>query len=232
MTPALHAVKISQRFGETQVLHEVSLEVARGEVVAVMGPSGSGKSTLLHLLGGLGQPQSGEVYWEGVRVDSLSVEARAKRRVRALGLVFQHHYLLPDLSLLDNLRVPGMILGEDLTGRAEELLRQVGLGGRGQVYPEVLSGGERQRLAVARALMARPAVLLADEPTGSLDRANAAKVAQLMIDLARENASGVLLVTHDEHLAALADRQIHLLDGRVVTGAEAAGAALLLAPSA
>ena len=214
--PALHAHDLSQRFGDTQVLHEVSLEVARGEVVAVMGPSGSGKSTLLHLLGGLGQPHGGEVYWEGVRVDQLSVDDRARRRVRALGLVFQHHYLLPDLNLLDNLRVPGMILGEDLSERAELLLTQVGLGGRGAVYPEVLSGGERQRLAVARALVARPAALLADEPTGSLDRANALRVAELMINLAREHASGVLLVTHDEALAALADRQIDLLDGRLL----------------
>ncbi|AWN23360.1 ABC transporter ATP-binding protein [Deinococcus irradiatisoli] len=214
--PALQAQNLSQTFGDTEVLHGVSLQVARGEVVAVMGPSGSGKSTLLHLLGGLGQPSGGEVYWEGVRVDQLSVDARAQRRVRALGLVFQHHYLLPDLNLLDNLRVPGMILGEDLTARAEQLLQQVGLGGRGGAYPEVLSGGERQRLAVARALVARPAALLADEPTGSLDRANARRVAELMIDLAREHASGVLLVTHDEALAALADRQIDLLDGRVV----------------
>lgn len=213
--PALSALNISQAFGETTVLHGVSLEVARGEVVAVTGPSGSGKSTLLHLLGGLGQPSGGAIHWEGVRVDQLSVEARARLRGRALGLVFQHHYLLPDLSVLGNLLVPGLILGEDLTERAEGLLTQVGLGGRGAAYPDVLSGGERQRLAVARALMARPAALLADEPTGSLDRANADRVARLMIGLAREYGSGVLLVTHDEALAALADRQVQLLDGRL-----------------
>ena len=212
--PVLSAHDITQRYGETTVLHGVSLDVARGEVVAVTGPSGSGKSTLLHLLGGLGQPSGGSISWEGRRVDQLSVEARARLRVRALGLVFQHHYLLPDLSVLGNLLVPGLILGENLTERAEALLTQVGLGGRGAAYPDVLSGGERQRLAVARALMARPAALLADEPTGSLDRANADRVARLMINLAREYGSGVLLVTHDETLAALADRQIHLLDGR------------------
>ena len=214
---ALSATDLSHAFGATPVLHSVSLEVARGEVVAVTGPSGSGKSTLLHLLGGLGQPHSGAVYWEGVRVDNLSTEARARQRARSLGLVFQHHYLLPDLTLLGNLRVPGMILGRDLTGRAAALLEQVGLGGRGHEYPEVLSGGERQRLAVARALMACPAALLADEPTGSLDRANARKVAELMLSLAREDGSGVLLVTHDDELAALADRRIDLLDGRVVS---------------
>ncbi len=219
--PALQALDLTQTFGQTPVLHGVSLQVERGEVVAVMGPSGSGKSTLLHLLGGLGKPTSGEVFWEGRRIDQLSTEARAGLRVRALGLVFQHHYLLPDLNLLDNLRVPGMILGEDLTERARELLSQVGLGGREHLYPEVLSGGERQRLAVARALVARPAALLADEPTGSLDRSNAERVARLMIALAREHAAGVLLVTHDEHLAGLADRQIHLLDGRVVAAESA-----------
>jgi lipoprotein-releasing system ATP-binding protein len=212
----LSAVNLSHAFGATAVLHAVSLAVAPGEVVAVTGPSGSGKSTLLHLLGGLGQPEAGEVHWEGVRVDNLDTEARAQRRARALGLVFQHHYLLPDLTLLGNLRVPGMILGTDLTERATALLEQVGLGGRGAEYPEVLSGGERQRLAVARALVARPAALLADEPTGSLDRANARKVAALMLALAREYGSGVLLVTHDDELAALADRRIDLLDGRVV----------------
>ena len=216
---------MTHAFGDTPVLHGVSLSVLRGEVVAVTGPSGSGKSTLLHLLGGLEQPQGGEIYWEGVRIDTLSVEARARRRAGALGLVFQHHYLLPDLSLLDNLRVPGMLLGQDLSERAGELLAQVGLAGRGHLYPEVLSGGERQRLAVARALVARPAALLADEPTGSLDRANALRVATLMLDLARQHGSGVLLVTHDDHLAALADRRVELLDGQLLRP-EASGQAV------
>ncbi|WP_420597080.1 ABC transporter ATP-binding protein [Deinococcus sp.] len=213
--PALHAENLSQTYGSTPVLRGVSLHVERGEVVAVTGPSGSGKSTLLHLLGGLDQPTGGAVYWEGVRIDTLGVEARARRRAGALGLVFQHHYLLPDLSVLGNLLVPGMLLGQDLTERAEALLSQVGLAGRGHVYPEVLSGGERQRVAVARALVARPAALLADEPTGSLDRANALRVATLMTTLAREYGAGVLLVTHDDHLAELADRRIHLLDGQI-----------------
>lgn len=214
--PALEACDLHHAYGPLDVLHGVSLQVARGEVVAVTGPSGSGKSTLLHLLAGLDSVQRGEVYWAGQEVGSLSHEARAQRRAGQLGLVFQHHYLLPDLSLLDNLRVPGLIAGQDWTARALELLARVGLRERANAFPEVLSGGERQRVAVARALMAQPAALLADEPTGSLDRAGAMRVAALMLELAREQQAGVLLVTHDEQMAELADRRIHLLDGRIV----------------
>lgn len=216
--PALEVRHLSHAYGPLGVLHGVSLQVGSGEVVAVTGPSGSGKSTLLHLLAGLDSVQQGQVYWAGEEVGALGHEARAQKRAGRLGLVFQHHYLLPDLSLLDNLRVPGLIAGQDWTQQALELLDKVGLRDRAQAFPEVLSGGERQRVAVARALMARPAALLADEPTGSLDRAGALRVAELMLGLARERRAGVLLVTHDEQMAALADRRIHLLDGRVVDG--------------
>ena len=197
------------------MLHGVSLHVARGEVVAVTGPSGSGKSTLLHLLGGLDRPQSGEVYWGGMRADTLGTQARARLRARSVGLVFQHHYLLTDLSVLDNLRVPGLLLRQEQTGQARELLLAVGLSGREKAMPGQLSGGERQRVALARALVARPAILLADEPTGSLDTANAQAVSALMIDLARQHGAGVLLVTHDERMAQAADRRLHLLDGQL-----------------
>jgi len=212
---ALAAVKLRHSFGELTVLHGVSLTVAAGEVVAVTGPSGSGKSTLLHLLGGLDVPQEGEVWWAGERADTLDTQARATRRAGRVGLVFQHHYLLEDLNVLDNVRVPALLSGQDGTERARALLARVGLGGREKALPGVLSGGERQRVAVARALASRPAVVLADEPTGSLDRVNADLVAALLIDLARENQAGVLLVTHDERLAARADRTLHLLDGRM-----------------
>ncbi|EYB68250.1 ABC transporter [Deinococcus phoenicis] len=200
------------------VLHGVSLAVGAGEVVAVTGPSGSGKSTLLHLLGGLDTPQQGEVWWAGERVDTLGTQARAVRRAGRVGLVFQHHYLLEDLTVLQNVLVPALLTGQDGTGRALELLARVGLTGREGALPGVLSGGERQRVAVARALATRPAVVLADEPTGSLDRANAEVIARLLLDLARGEGAGVLLVTHDERLAALADRALHLLDGRIVDG--------------
>ncbi|SEJ21385.1 lipoprotein-releasing system ATP-binding protein [Deinococcus reticulitermitis] len=213
--PALEARAVVHGFGELTVLHGVSLAVSPGEVVALLGPSGSGKSTLLHLLGGLDVPRGGEVWWAGERADTLGTQARSVRRAGRVGLIFQHHYLLEDLNVLQNVQVPGMLGALADGGRALALLERVGLGHRALDLPGVLSGGERQRVAVARALAARPAIVLADEPTGSLDRANAERVAELMLGLAREQGSGVLLVTHDEHLAAHADRTLHLLDGRM-----------------
>ncbi|QFP76570.1 ABC transporter ATP-binding protein [Deinococcus sp. AJ005] len=212
--PALEAREVRQSFGELTVLHGVSLSVQPGEVVAVTGPSGSGKSTLLHLLGGLDVPDSGEIWWAGERTDTLDTQARALRRAGRVGLVFQHHYLLEDLNVLDNVMIPCRLAGQGDTARAHALLARVGLSGRERSMPEVLSGGERQRVAVARALASGPAVVLADEPTGSLDRANATTVAALLVALAREEGAGVLLVTHDERLAGYADRALHLLDGR------------------
>ena len=214
MTAALEAVDLRFSAGGVEILHGVSLTVAPGEVVAVVGPSGSGKSTLLHLLGGLARPTAGELWWAGARVDGLSVEARARLRARRLGLVFQHHYLLNDLNVVGNLALPLSVAGLHDPARAAGLLERIGLAGKAEAWPAQLSGGERQRVALARALAARPALLLADEPTGSLDRANAASVAKLMLALAREDGAGVLLVTHDEALAARADRALHLLDGR------------------
>lgn len=222
--PALEARNLRHTFGQTTVLHGVSLTVQPGEVVAVTGPSGSGKSTLLHLLGGLDVPQQGEVWWAGQRVDTLDTQSRATRRAGRLGLVFQHHYLLEDLTILQNVQVPLMLGGAGDLIYARHLLTRVGLGERGSEMPSILSGGERQRVAIARALAGQPAVILADEPTGSLDRANAQRVAQLLIDLAREQQAGVLLVTHDEALAASADRTLHLLDGSIVEDAPAPAA--------
>lgn len=212
--PVLEARNLRHGFAGTEVLHGVSLRVRPGEVVAVSGPSGSGKSTLLHLLGGLDTPQQGEVWWAGERADTLDTQTRAQRRAGRLGLVFQHHYLLEDLSVLDNVLIPGRLSGQDDPGRALDLIERVGLRGREASLPGVLSGGERQRVAVARALSARPAVVLADEPTGSLDRANAELVARMLVSLAREERAGVLLVTHDDRIAAFADRNLHLLDGQ------------------
>ncbi|WP_407539450.1 ABC transporter ATP-binding protein [Deinococcus radiomollis] len=214
--PALQATLLRHSYGGNEVLHGVSLAVQRGEVVAVTGPSGSGKSTLLHLLGGLDRPGSGEVYWGGTRADTLDTQARARLRATSVGLVFQHHYLLADLNVLDNLRVPGLLLRQELTEHARELLAAVGLSGREKAMPGQLSGGERQRVALARALVASPAILLADEPTGSLDTANAQAVSTLMLELARQTGAGVLLVTHDEGVSRRADRNLHLLDGEVV----------------
>ena len=197
------------------------MAVRHGEIVAVAGPSGSGKSTLLHLLGGLDRPTDGEIHWGEDRIDHLNGEERAHLRARRLGFVFQHHYLLDDLSVLDNVALPALVLGFDARVRARELLEQVGLAARAELQPRALSGGERQRAALARALLLKPAVLLADEPTGSLDRANAQSVANLLVALARSEGAGVLLVTHDENLAGRADRVLHLLDGQMVDEAPA-----------
>jgi lipoprotein-releasing system ATP-binding protein len=211
---ALEARSLTQRYGSLTALRGVSLRVEAGEVVAVTGPSGSGKSTLLHLLGGLDVPQEGEVWWAGTRVDTLDTQVRATHRAGQVGLVFQHHYLLDDLNVIENVLIPSRLAGQRDEARARDLLARVGLDGREAALPGVLSGGERQRVAVARALAARPATVLADEPTGSLDRANAQAVAQLLVNLAREERAGVLFVTHDDRLAAFADRTLHLLDGQ------------------
>ncbi|WP_291429414.1 ABC transporter ATP-binding protein [Deinococcus sp.] len=212
--PALEARDLRQTYGSLKALQGVSLRVVPGEVVAVTGPSGSGKSTLLHLLGGLDVPQSGEVWWAGERIDTLNTQVRATRRAGRVGLVFQHHYLLDDLTVLENVLIPSRLAGARDEARARDLLGRVGLGGRENDLPGVLSGGERQRVAVARALATRPAVVLADEPTGSLDRSNAHAVAGLLVGLARQEHSGVLFVTHDDRLATFADRTLHLLDGQ------------------
>ncbi|RTR25184.1 ABC transporter ATP-binding protein [Deinococcus radiophilus] len=213
--PALRAVEVSHAFGDRTVLRGVSLSAAPGEVVAVTGPSGSGKSTLLHLLGGLDTPGQGEIWWGEQRVDTLDTQLRAGWRAQLLGFVFQHHYLLEDLSVAENLQVPLLLAGQaqDSPERVSELLDAVGLGGRASESTGVLSGGERQRVAIARALATRPRALLADEPTGSLDQANSRLAAGLLFSLARQQGTGVLLVTHDEALAAQADRCLHLVDG-------------------
>lgn len=213
---ALEVRDLHHAFGKQVALSGVSFSVSAGEVVAVKGRSGSGKSTLLHLMGGLDTPQQGEVWWHGIRADSLHTTARATLRAGKVGLVFQHHYLLEDLTLLENISVPLMLAKMPHAERAQELLAAVGLANRGKDLPQVLSGGERQRVAIARALACSPAVLLADEPTGSLDRSNAQNVAELMFSLARQVGSAVVLVTHDEELAASAGRTLTLSDGKLL----------------
>lgn len=216
---------MSHAFAQRRVLNSVSLQLHAGEVIAVMGPSGSGKSTLLHLLAGLDQPQQGEVWWAGQCVSSLGTQQRSMLRAREVGLVFQHHYLLEDLTVLQNVLVPLFIANQhDATQQRNkrngddmqhvfELLERVGLTQRAQDYPQVLSGGERQRVALVRALAVQPLMVLADEPTGSLDYANSEMVTTLLLELSRAQGAGVLLVTHDDRVATQADRTISLLDG-------------------
>ncbi len=202
--------------GRLEVLRGLSFTLLSGQVLAVLGPSGSGKSTLLHLLGGLETPSSGEISWGAERIGGLSQERLAARRSVEVGLIFQHHYLLEDLTTLQNVMLPGMIAGDWSEVSAKSLLERVGLSGKAAAFPRVLSGGERQRVALARALSTKPRLVLADEPTGSLDRHNAELVFGMLIELAHSEGAGVVVVTHDEGLAKKTDAIMRLEDGRIV----------------
>lgn len=220
MKPVVASEGLRRRFrapgGDVEVLRGVDLTVAAGEVAAVLGPSGSGKSTLLHLLAGLDRPDAGEVWWGDVPVHRHTPAQLAARRARTVGLVFQNHYLLDDLSLLENVALPLRItrsaggssqpVESVEEARAAALLERVGLAGRASFLPGTVSGGERQRAAVARALMLRPPVVIADEPTGSLDHARAVEVFALLLELAVSDGSAVVVVTHDESLLRVAEQ--------------------------
>jgi len=198
------------------ILDAIDLEVRRGEFVAVLGPSGSGKSTLLALMAGLDRPSSGEVRVNGRRIDHLSEDRLAILRRHTIGFVFQSFQLLENLTARENVMLPMELLGRpDASTRAAELLASVGLSERGHHYPSQLSGGEQQRVALARAFAPRPPLLLADEPTGNLDGATGRVVLDLLVALRAEEGSTLVLVTHDAAVAALADRRIHLRDGRI-----------------
>jgi len=199
-----------------KILDGIDLEVRRGEFVAVLGPSGSGKSTLLALMAGLDRPSSGEVHLDGERIDDLSEDRLAIIRRHKVGFVFQSFQLLENLTARENTMLPMELLGTaDASARAAELLAAVGLSERGHHYPSQLSGGEQQRVALARAFAPRPALLLADEPTGNLDGATSRVVLDLLVAMRADEGATLVLVTHDPAVAALADRRIHLRDGRI-----------------
>lgn len=219
-TPILSAHQVGKTYAEgkvhTEVLRGIDLQVQAGEVLAIVGVSGSGKSTLLHVLGGLDSPSSGSVQLQGRDWQSMNAAQQGQWRNQHLGFVYQFHHLLPEFSALENVAMPLLIRREPRAAAlaaAHRVLEQVGLGQRLEHRPSELSGGERQRCAIARALVTQPACILADEPTGNLDRSNADGVFDLMLQLARQRSSALLIVTHDLDLAAKCDRQLHLQQG-------------------
>jgi len=215
----IEARDVHRSFGQTAALAGASLSAARGEILAVMGPSGSGKSTLLHCLAGIFPPDSGEVWFDGRRLDTLSDTKRTELRRTAFGFVFQFGQLVPELTVADNIALPLLLnrVGRKTAyARAASWLTRLGLDDLGARRTGELSGGQAQRVALARALVAHPKVLFADEPTGSLDTLAGEMVMDLLVGMAREEGTTVVLVTHDARVAAYADREVMVRDGRVI----------------
>lgn len=210
---------ITKKFGDLEVLKGISISIDKGEVVSIVGPSGAGKTTLLQIMGLLDAPTSGEVLIDGRSVTNLKAKELAKVRNTQIGFVFQFHQLLPEFTARENVMIPALIAGRsrrDAGRKADELLSFMGLIDRANHKPRQLSGGENQRVAVARALVNDPTIILADEPSGSLDSRNKAELHQLFFDLRDKMGQTFVIVTHDEQLASLTDRTIHLKDGLVV----------------
>ena len=215
----IHLTNIEKSFGSLEVLKGIDLEINKGEVVSIVGPSGAGKTTLLQIMGTLDRPDSGKVIVDGVDVSTLSQKKLSDFRNQHVGFVFQFHQLLPEFTALENIMIPAFIAGKsqkEAKRRALELLDFMGLTERAEHKPNELSVGEKQRVAVARALVNNPAVILADEPSGSLDTKNKGELHQLFFDLRDKFGQTFVIVTHDEQLASITDRTIHMKDGRIL----------------
>lgn len=211
---------IRKSFGTLEVLKGIDLTINRGEVVSIVGPSGAGKTTLLQVMGTLYRPDAGSIMFEGQDISKLNSRNLARFRCQHIGFVFQFHQLLPEFTSLENVMIPALILHtkeHEARQRAEELLGYMGLSDRADHKPSELSGGEQQRVAVARALMNKPDVVLADEPSGSLDSHNKQELHRLFFELREKLGQTFVIITHDEELASLTDRTIHLVDGRIET---------------
>ena len=209
---------ITKSFGSLQVLKGVNLEISKGEIVSIVGPSGAGKTTLLQLVGALDTPDGGAIYFNGENICSMGRNRLAAFRNTHIGFVFQFHQLLPEFTALENIMIPALIAGKsraEAARRAAELLQLMGLSGRADHKPSQMSGGENQRIAVARALVNNPDVILADEPSGSLDSRNKEELHKLFFDLRDRFGQTFIIVTHDEKLAQITDRTVHMVDGLV-----------------
>jgi len=216
----LTAKGIEKYYGDLRVLKGVDVDIAKGEIVSIVGPSGSGKSTLLHILGTLDEPARGEIFLQNKKIDALKGRPLAAFRNKHIGFVFQFHHLLPEFSALENVCIPGWIAGRrkrEVEEEALKLLDELGVGHRTDNKPGALSGGEQQRVAVARALINHPDIVFADEPTGNLDTANAKELHRLFFDLRDRFRQTFLIVTHNEELAQMSDRVLHMKDGEIVS---------------
>ena len=215
----LKATNITRNYNDLSVLKGVDIFVNKGEIVSIVGSSGAGKSTLLHILGSLDRANSGEIWINNQRIDTLKEKELAKFRNQHIGFVFQFHHLLPEFSALENVCIPGWIAGtpkNELEARALELLKILGLQDRASHKPSELSGGEQQRVAVARALINNPDIVFADEPTGNLDSKHAQELHELFLHLQKTMGQTFLIVTHNEALAKMSDRVVHMKDGYIV----------------
>lgn len=215
----LSARNIHKNYGALPVLKGVDIKITKGEIVSIAGSSGAGKSTLLHILGTLDSADEGEIFLDNERIDKLKGKKLASFRNTHIGFVFQFHHLLPEFTALENVCIPGWIAGrkrKEVMEKAESLLNILGLKDRGEHKPGELSGGEQQRVAVARALINNPSIVMADEPTGNLDSANAKELHDLFIDLRNRFQQTFLIVTHNEELAQMSDRILHMKDGKII----------------